>query len=132
MNLRNKNENLQNGSEVNNNIQKKEIIKEDENNNKLEDSKNKKNNRSQSQEPIDPLKRNEEYEINKKKEKEEINRNENKKKVIKKIKELLPYTHVGFDGEEPKENNQDNYFIFKKFAEHKDYIYICQFVMVMV
>ena len=124
MNLKNKNENLQNGSEVNNNIQKKEIIKEDENNNKLEDSKNKKNNRSQSQEPIDPLKRNEEYEINKKKEKEEINRNENKKKVIKKIKELLPYTHVGFDGEEPKENNQDNYFIFKKFAEHKDYIYM--------
>ena len=36
----------------------------------------------------------------------------------------MPYTHVGFDGEEPKENNQDNYFIFKNFAEHKDYIYM--------
>ena len=46
------------------------------------------------------------------------------KKVFKKIKDILPYTHVGFDGEEPKENNQDNYFIFKNFADHKDYIYM--------
>jgi serine/threonine protein phosphatase PrpC len=55
------------------------------------------------------------------------NSNQNQKttkKVIKKIRDILPYTHVGFDGEEPKENNQDNYFIFKNFADHKDYIYM--------
>ena len=54
------------------------------------------------------------------------------KKVFKKIKDILPYIHVGFDGEESKENNQDNYFIFKNFADHKDYIYICQYATVMV
>ena len=47
-----------------------------------------------------------------------------KKKVIKIIKDILPYTHVGFDGEEPKENNQDNYFIYKNFMNKKDYIYM--------
>ena len=46
------------------------------------------------------------------------------KKVIKKIKDILPFTHVGFDGEEPKENNQDNYFIFRNFANHEDFIYM--------
>ena len=46
------------------------------------------------------------------------------KKVTKKIKYMYPFTHVGFDGEEPKENNQDNYFIFKNFAGHSDYIYL--------
>ena len=45
-------------------------------------------------------------------------------KVRKLIKEILPYTHVGFDGEEPKENNQDNYFIYKNFMKKKDYIYM--------
>ena len=46
-------------------------------------------------------------------------------KVIRKIiKDILPYTHVGFDGEEPKENNQDNYFIYKNFMNKKDYIYM--------
>ena len=78
-----------------------------------------KNIRSQSQGPIDPLKRNEEQEKKPQKIQEKIET----KKVIKKIKDLLPYTHVGFDGEEPKENNQDNYFIFKNFADQKDYIY---------
>ena len=57
----------------------------------------------------------------KKKEKEEITK---PKYVIKKIKDMLPYTHVGFDGEEPKENNQDNYFIYKNFMNKKDYIYM--------
>ena len=47
-----------------------------------------------------------------------------KKKVRKIIKDILPYTHVGFDGEEPKENNQDNYFIYKNFMNNKDYIYM--------
>ena len=45
-------------------------------------------------------------------------------KVRKLIKDILPYTHVGFDGEEPKENNQDNYFIYKNFMNKKDYIYM--------
>ena len=42
----------------------------------------------------------------------------------KKIKDLNVFTHVGFDGEQDKENNQDNYFIQKNFAGHKDYIYM--------
>ena len=76
----------------------------------------KKNNNIQSQGLTDPLKQNEDQ--NKKIEQQVPN------KVIKKIKDILPYTHVGFDGEEPKENNQDNYFIFKNFADNKDYIYM--------
>ena len=44
--------------------------------------------------------------------------------VHKKIKDLHVFTHVGFDGEQDKENNQDNYFIQKNFAGHKDYIYM--------
>jgi len=60
----------------------------------------------------------------KEKEKEiEIPKKENTK-VRKLIKDILPYTHVGFDGEEPKENNQDNYFIYKNFMNKKDYIYM--------
>ena len=43
---------------------------------------------------------------------------------LKKIKDLTVFTHVGFDGEQDKENNQDNYFIQKNFAGHKDYIYM--------
>ncbi len=66
--------------------------------------------------------------IQKEKEKEQKKEKEipiNEIKITKKIiKDILPYTHVGFDGEEPKENNQDNYFIFKNFADHKDYIYM--------
>ena len=65
-----------------------------------------------------------EAKLKKEKEKEnDISIKENKK-VIKKIKDILPYTHVGFDGEEPKENNQDNYFIYKNFMNKKDYIYM--------
>ena len=88
------------------------------------DEKPKKNTRSQSQGPIDPLKRNEDKEIRPQKIQEKKEKEITPKKVIKKIKDLLPYTHVGFDGEEPKENNQDNYFIFKNFADQKDYIYL--------
>ena len=44
--------------------------------------------------------------------------------IHKKIKDLHVFTHVGFDGEQDKENNQDNYFIQKNFAGHKDYIYM--------
>ena len=128
-NIPNKNDNINN----NNNEQKvpeikKEVIKKDDepiknNNNKLEEPKNKKNNRSQSQGPTDPLKRNDEFE-KKERKVEEIKQIKKDNKVKKVIRDLLPYTHVGFDGEEPKENNQDNYFIFKNFAENKDYIYM--------
>jgi serine/threonine protein phosphatase PrpC len=63
----------------------------------------------------------------KKKEKEILKEKEEPTKpkfLTKKIKDILPYTHVGFDGEEPKENNQDNYFIYKNFMNKKDYIYM--------
>ena len=63
----------------------------------------------------------------KKKEKESLKEKEEPtrpKYVTKKIKDILPYTHVGFDGEEPKENNQDIYFIYKNFMNKKDYIYM--------
>ena len=46
------------------------------------------------------------------------------KKCIKKIKDIYTFTHVGFDGENNKENNQDSYFVFKNFAGHKDYLYM--------
>ena len=90
--------------------------------NKKEDKKN--NQRSLSQGPIDLLKKTEKNSYqdeipNTIKQKDSKN-----KKIIKKIKEFLPYTHVGFDGEEPKENNQDNYFIYKNFAGNKNYIYM--------
>ena len=131
MNKVNDNKNEENNSELNknNNIVKKadENIEERKNNNidKSKELKNKNNKRSQSQGPIDPLKKEENSEKKEIKEKE-INKNKNEapKKITKVIRDLLPYTHVGFDGEEPKENNQDNYFIFKNFAEHKDYIYM--------
>ena len=125
----NDSKNKENNSELSNNIVNKddEHIKKKKNNNidKSKELKNKNNKRSQSQGPIDPLKKEENSEKKEIKEKEiNKNKNETPKKVIKIIRDLLPYTHVGFDGEEPKENNQDNYFIFKNFAEHKDYIYM--------
>ena len=82
---------------------------------------------SHSQSNINPL----QNLSSKKREKEkEINIEEkpiikpNNSKIIKKIKDIYEYSHVGFDGEEPKENNQDNYFIFKNFINNKDYIYM--------
>lgn len=45
-------------------------------------------------------------------------------KVIKKIKQIYEFTHVGFDGESDKANNQDSYFIYRNFAGHHDYIYM--------
>ena len=89
----------------------------------------KKNTRSLSQTPINPLNKNSNSDDEiKKKEIQKIEENQKKTpangKIYKRIKDILPYTHVGFDGEEPKENNQDNYFIFKNFAENKDYIYL--------
>ena len=87
------------------------------NNNELNKEKKKNKLRSQSTGITDPLqKENKENKIVK--EKREDN------KCHKQIKELLPYTHVGFDGEEPKENNQDNYFIYKNFMNKKKYIYM--------
>ena len=110
-----------------NNIEK---IKDEENKNKeitsTKEDKSKKIIRSHSQTPLDPLKQKED--IPPKKPQEKINEeNTNKtlkKKIYKKIRDIYEYTHVGFDGEEPKENNQDNFFVYKNFAEHKDYIYL--------
>ena len=133
---------------VRNNISKNHIIISDkeenknieleneQNNNKIEvkqeESNPKKILRSHSQTPLDPLKQNNDQESPIKKHKEEnIISNKNKipekplkTKAIKKIRDIFEYSHVGFDGEQPKENNQDNYFIYKNFADHKDYIYM--------
>ena len=117
-----------------NNIKKEENIEKlkNEKQNKPEENQNKKNIRSHSQTPINPLKNeySENSSINKLDNQKSISNKEKpqnqniNKRIIKKIKDILPYTHVGFDGEEPKENNQDNYFIFKNFAGHKDYVYM--------
>ena len=122
------NQNLK-GNNGNNDLNNNEPLK---NNNKSDNKsqelkqelKNKNNKRSQSLGPIDPLKINDDSNNKNKINEKEKEKNDSPKKVIKVIKSILPYTHVGFDGEEPKENNQDNYFIFKNFAEHKDYIYM--------
>ena len=53
-----------------------------------------------------------------------ISKTEPPKKVIKKIRNVYEFTHVGFDGEADKENNQDSYFIFNNFAGHSDYSYM--------
>ena len=105
-------------------------------NNKKEnrDEETKKSNqRSQSTGIVNPLLRSEdkedtieqkiEHEIPVKEKEKEIPIKEDTK-VRKLIKDILPYTYVGFDGEEPKENNQDNYFIYKNFMNKKDYIYM--------
>ena len=135
----NKNENEENHkkssdikNDLENNIEKeKENLNKNENNNEIlknnelnreKELKNRNNKRSQSQGPVDPFKRDGNSEVKELEEKKDIAATPNK--VMKKIKDILPYTHVGFDGEEPKENNQDNYFIFRNFADHKDYIYM--------
>ena len=84
------------------------------NNNELNKEKKKNKQRSQSTGITDPLQ----------KENKIIREKREDNKCQKKIKEILPYTHVGFDGEEPKENNQDNYFIYKNFMNKKKYIYM--------
>ena len=99
---------------------------------KQEESNPKKILRSHSQTPLDPLKQKNGQESPIKKPKEEniisnkskIPEKPLKTKAIKKIRDIFEYSHVGFDGEQPKENNQDNYFIYKNFADHKDYIYM--------
>ena len=100
--------------------------------NKNEESK-KSNKRSQSTGIINPLQKSydkEDIKEQKLKKEKKIPVKENEIpikeniKVRKIIKDILPYTHVGFDGEEPKENNQDNYFIYKNFMNKKDYIYM--------
>ena len=80
--------------------------------------------RSHSQTPLDPLNKNHIEDSPLKKPKEENIIKPSTKKVLKKIRDIYEFTHVGFDGEEPKENNQDNYFIYKNFADHKDYVYM--------
>ena len=119
-NLNNNNLNININKNIENNIYHNKEINE---NNK---ESNKNNQRSLSQGPVDILKKNEptkdkdlQQDIKRKKEESKENHI-----IIKNIKDILPYTHVGFDGEEPKENNQDNYFIYKNFMGNKDYIYM--------
>ena len=42
----------------------------------------------------------------------------------KKIRNIYQFTHVGFDGEQDKEHNQDISFIEKNFAGEKDYLFL--------
>jgi len=113
-----------------------EINKEEKNSNKInnntlkvkesnhEEQKQKKIIRSHSQTPLDPLNKKPIEDSTLKKSKEENLNKPLTKKLLKKIRDIYEFTHVGFDGEEPKENNQDNFFIYKNFADHKDYVYM--------
>ena len=118
VNINNENVNkLNNHNELivsNNNPQQQKI-----NNNEPNKEKKKIKQRSQSTGITDPLQKD-----NKEKQNKMIKEKKEENKCIKKIKEILPYTHVGFDGEEPKENNQDNYFVYKNFMNKKNYIYM--------
>ena len=55
---------------------------------------------------------------------EKISTKPENKKIQKKIKNMHTFTHVGFDGEQDKENNQDSYFIYSNFAGNKLYYYM--------
>ena len=118
LNINNENVNkLNNRNELivsNNNPQQQKI-----NNNEPNKENKKIKQRSQSTGITDPLQKD-----NKEKQNKIIKEKKEENKCIKKIKEILPYTHVGFDGEEPKENNQDNYFVYKNFMNKKNYIYM--------
>ena len=127
-NKQNRNNNFQseNSNNININSDRDNIIYHNKEINENNKESKKNNQRSLSQGSVDILKKNEptkdkELKQNIKKKKEKSNENHI---IIKKIKDILPYTHVGFNGEEPKENNQDNYFIYKNFMGNKDYIYM--------
>jgi len=129
-------ENRKDVSNINNNINSKKsnqrsqstgitnpLQKDSKDNKEKEKEKEKESKEKELQQLQMKLKKEKE----KKKEKEILKEKEEPTKpkfITKKIKDILPYTHVGFDGEEPKENNQDNYFIYKNFMDRKDYIYM--------
>ena len=129
-------ENRKDVSNINNNINSKKsnqrsqstgitnpLQKDSKDNKEKEKEKEKESKEKELQQLQMKLKKEKE----KKKEKEILKEKEEPTKpkyITKKIKDILPYTHVGFDGEEPKENNQDNYFIYKNFMNKKDYIYM--------
>ena len=112
--LANEELNIINSNTLNPKEQKKEKILK-------EDPKQKKMQRSHSQTPLDPLNQ---KNILLEEESPSKPQKEQPKKILKKIRDIYEFTHVGFDGEEPKENNQDNYFVYRNFADHKDYIYM--------
>ena len=94
-------------------------------NQNLNDTEEKKNNNEEESETIIELNNKNNNSKNKKEKIEQKQCQENNNNIIhKKIKDLHIFTHVGFDGEQDKENNQDNYFVQKNFAGHKDYIYM--------
>jgi len=134
------NNKLNNDNAINNQLN---IANNKINENKNEENNRKNNQRSLSQGIVNPLQKNskepekeketkekelQQNPVKLKKEKDKNKENEipvKENKIVRKIiKDILPYTHVGFDGEEPKENNQDNYFIYKNFMNKKDYIYM--------
>ena len=123
-NINNKKSNQRSQSTgITNPLQKESREKKEKEKEKENEEKEKENKEKELQQLQMKLKKEKE----KKKEKENLREREDQTKtkyVTKKIKDILPYTHVGFDGEEPKENNQDNYFIYKNFMNKKDYIYM--------
>ena len=143
----NNDENNNLNSNINNNVDNNNINQINPSNNKINENKNEESHktkeRSLSQGIVNPLQKDSKEKGKEIKEKEQEQKNDKIKKdkekekekeketslkenkvVTKIIKDILPYTHVGFDGEEPKENNQDNYFIYKNFMNKKDYIYM--------
>lgn len=60
--------------------------------------------------------------LNSKNKHEQIN--DNNDKVIKEIHQIYTFTHVGFDGEKEKENNQDSFFIESNFCGNANHIYM--------
>ena len=84
-------------------------------------------NKNNQEESVEILEINEKINSkNEKHQKQKKDQDQSKEKISihKKIKDLNVFTHVGFDGEQEKANNQDNYFIKKNFAGHKDYIFM--------
>ena len=127
-------ENRKDANNVNNNINNKKSNQRSQSTgitNPLQkeskDNKDKDKEKENKEKELQQLQMKLKKEKEKKKEKEILKEKEEPTKpkyITKKIKDILPYTHVGFDGEEPKENNQDNYFIYKNFMNKKDYIYM--------
>ena len=51
-------------------------------------------------------------------------KNPNIKPIIKQIRKIHHFTHVGFNGERDKDNNQDIAFLEKNFAGNNSYLYL--------
>ena len=136
-NIQNLNQNNNNNIKINQQINPIQnnfngpIIQNIKLNKNLNDNEKKNNNEEESETIIELKSKNDNLKNKKEMEKNITNPKKMEQKlpqenniIHKKIKDLHIFTHVGFDGEQDKENNQDNYFIQKNFAGHKDYIYM--------